>query len=177
MMPKLAIIDDNPDVLRFLTVMLGELHELTCYTSGRAALEGLLSAPPDIVLLDVDLGDMNGIEVARAVRNHAKLGGVPIVGITAHGTASDRAKLTDEGFNAFVAKPIVDVAALVALIDKLLGAAAAPPGGARAEDDAMARFQRIERAANLALDALDAADIELAKKTLRSALANSRRQP
>lgn len=176
-MSKLAIVDDNPDVLRFLTAVLGELHVLTCYTSGRAALEGLLSAPPDVVLLDVDLGDMSGVEVARAIRGHAKLGGVPIVAITGHDTASDRAKLIDEGFTSFVAKPIVDVAALVALIDGLLGAAATAPAGARAEDDAMARLLLIERAARLALDALDAADIELAKKTLRSALADSRRQP
>lgn len=167
-MPKLAIIDDNPDVLRFLRVALAGLHNLTCYASGRAALEGLLSAPPDVVLLDVDLGDMSGVEVARAIRGHARLGGVPIIAITSHDSASDRAKLSGEGFSAVVAKPIVDTAPLMALVNELLGLGAVPAGAPSESGDP--RLAILQRAVRLALDALDAADVELARKTLRSAL-------
>jgi CheY-like chemotaxis protein len=172
-MPKLAVIDNDPDVLRFLNLVLSPHHEVTSYSTGRAALEGLLGDPPDLVLLDINLGDMSGVEVARAIRQHATLGSVPIIAITTHVNASERAKLTGEGFTSLVAKPIVDVASLLTLVSLLISAgeslSAKPPA-----DDVAARYKALERAASVALDALDAGEIALAHATLRAALADSR---
>jgi CheY-like chemotaxis protein len=174
-MPKLAIIDNDPDVLRFLNLVLSPHHQVTCYATGRAALEGLLGDPPDVVLLDINLGDMSGVEVARAIRAHPRLGSVPIIAITTHVSASKRAKLTGEGFTSLVAKPIVDVESLLALVSLLISAGESLREGAHPLEDATARYETLERAASVALDALDAAEIELARATLRSALAHSRR--
>jgi len=173
-MPKLAVIDNDPDVLRFLVAMLSPHHEIACYSSGRAALEGLLGAPPDLVLLDISLGDMSGVDVARAIREHATLGSVPIIAITTHTNASERAKLMGEGFTSLVAKPIVDIESLLALVTLLIDAGETVREATRPAENDTARYKILERAASVALDALDASEIELARTTLRAALANSR---
>jgi CheY-like chemotaxis protein len=173
-MPKIAIIDDDPDVLRLLTPVMAPHYEVTCFASGRAALEALLGEPPDIVLLDLELGDMSGVEVARAIRQHATLGGVPIIAMATELHASERAKLTGEGFTSFIDKPIVDPEPLVALVGLLVGAGESVHHGGRADGNAAGRFKELERAASVALDALDAGDLELARTTLRVALAESR---
>jgi CheY-like chemotaxis protein len=174
-MPKLAIIDNDPDVLRFLNLVLSPHHQVTCYASGRAALEGLLGDPPDLVLLDINLGDMSGVEVGRAIRGHAKLGSVPIIAITTHVNASERAKLIGEGFTSHVAKPIVDVQSLLTLVTLLVNAGVSLREAAGPPEDTKVRYELLERAASVALDALDAGEIELARTTLQSALTNSRR--
>ena len=173
-MPKLAVIDNDPDVLRFLNLVLSPHHLVTSYATGRAALEGLLGDPPDLVLLDINLGDMSGVEVARAIREHATLGNVPIIAITTHVNASERAKLTGEGFTSLVAKPIVDVASLLTLVSLLINAGEGLRAKAPPSEDVAARYRALERAASLALDALDAGEIALAQAALRAALADSR---
>jgi CheY-like chemotaxis protein len=173
-MPKLAVIDNDPDVLRFLNLVLSPHHSVTSYSTGRAALEGLLGDPPDLVLLDINLGDMSGVEVARAIRQHATLGSVPIIAITTHVNASERAKLTGEGFTSLFAKPIVDVASLLTLVSLLVSAGESLSAKTPPAHDVAARHKALERAAGVALDALDAGEIALAHATLRAALADSR---
>jgi CheY-like chemotaxis protein len=171
-MPQIAIIDDDPDLIRFLTEALAPNHEVTSYASGRAAVEGLLSVLPDLVLLDIDLGDMSGVEVAHAIREHPKIGAVPIVAITAHDQEGERKRIITEGFTAFLAKPITDVAALLALVGSLAGTSAAPLVH-RDRDRETVCFERLERGVRLALDALDAAEPERAKEMLRVALTDA----
>lgn len=164
-MAQIAVIDDDPMVFHLLEAALQPRHEVRGYGSGRAALEGLLRVPPQLVLLDIDLGDMSGVELARAIRGHASVGDIPILAITAYTEDSVRTSLMAEGFTAFIAKPITDVAALVA------GVEAALSGDELAlADCGPAATHPLREAVRSALAALDSGDTGGAAQLLRSAL-------
>jgi two-component system cell cycle response regulator DivK len=61
---------------------------------------------PDLVLMDIQLPDINGIEAFGRIRGHAGTAKVPVVAFTASVTANDRSRITDAGFDGFLGKPI-----------------------------------------------------------------------
>lgn len=163
---RIAVIDDDATVFQVLEAALAPRHEVRGYQSGRAALQGLLRVPPQLVLLDIDLGDMSGVELARAIRGHEAVGHIPILAITAYTEDSVRTSLMAEGFTSFIAKPITDVAALVAAVEAALaGQEAALDAGPAPPSHPLAD------AARSALAALDVGDAAGAAQLLRQALA------
>ena len=82
---------------------------------------------PDVVLLDVSLPGMDGLEVLARMRHHPALRGVPVVAVTAHAMAGDRERYLAAGFDGYVPKPIVDDQFLIDTIEALL--ARRPRGG------------------------------------------------
>lgn len=61
---------------------------------------------PDLVLMDIQLPDINGIEAFNRIRAHAPSAGIPVVAFTASVTPLDRDRITGAGFNGFISKPI-----------------------------------------------------------------------
>ena len=61
---------------------------------------------PDLVLMDIQLPDINGIEAFERIRGHAATAKVPVVAFTASVTANDRSRIGDAGFDGFLGKPI-----------------------------------------------------------------------
>ncbi len=61
---------------------------------------------PDLVLMDIQLPDINGIEAFERIRAHAPTSKVPVVAFTASVTANDRSRIGDAGFDGFLGKPI-----------------------------------------------------------------------
>jgi two-component system cell cycle response regulator DivK len=61
---------------------------------------------PDLVLMDIQLPDINGIEAFERIRGHAPTANVPVVAFTASVTANDRSRIGDAGFDGFLGKPI-----------------------------------------------------------------------
>jgi two-component system cell cycle response regulator DivK len=61
---------------------------------------------PDLVLMDIQLPDINGIEAFERIRAHAPTAKVPVVAFTASVTANDRSRIGDAGFDGFLGKPI-----------------------------------------------------------------------
>jgi two-component system cell cycle response regulator DivK len=61
---------------------------------------------PDLVLMDIQLPDINGIEAFERIRGHAPTSKVPVVAFTASVTANDRSRIGDAGFDGFLGKPI-----------------------------------------------------------------------
>jgi CheY-like chemotaxis protein len=123
-MKKIAVVEDNPDNQLLVRAILSEQYDVTSYETGLAALEGLPKEPPDLVLLDISLPEMDGTEVLRRIRADATLGQVPVVALTAHAMAGDRDRYLGAGFNDYVTKPIVDETILLATIERLLNARA-----------------------------------------------------
>ena len=107
-MKKIAVVEDNPDNRLLVRVILESLYEVTEYEDGFAALAGLPQRPPDLVLLDVSLPEMDGTEVLKRLRADGALRHLPIVALTAHAMAGDREKFLAQGFDDYVTKPIVD---------------------------------------------------------------------
>ena len=88
-------------------------------SNGREALELVQPGKFDVVLMDLQMPDMDGIETTRKLRENPALAGLPIIAMTASAMAGDRERLLEAGMNDYVAKP-VRVAAVYATVSKWL---------------------------------------------------------
>lgn len=122
-MKKIAVVEDNPDNRLLARAILEEHYRITEYESGPEALAGFQTDKPDLVLLDISLPDMDGIEVLQRIRADEALVGLPVIALTAHAMTGDRQKYLGAGFNDYVSKPIVDETVLLQAIGNLLGGA------------------------------------------------------
>ncbi len=118
-MPHILIVDDLADNV----IMLQAFLEMQGYgvetaDSGKLALEKAEAFPPDLILLDVMMPDMDGYEVTRFIRRHPALHEIPVVLITAY-TDTCRIKGLAVGATEFVRKPI-DFDELLTKIETLL---------------------------------------------------------
>jgi CheY-like chemotaxis protein len=73
---------------------------------GNSALEALDSRPPDVVLLDIKLPDMSGLEVLRVLRSKPSSSTVPVIAVTAHSMQGDRQRCMEAGATAYLTKPL-----------------------------------------------------------------------
>lgn len=115
----ILVVDDSPDNLFLVqTILEEEGYEITLAEDGRVALQHIESSPPDLVLLDVMMPDMDGFEVTRRIRENTKLPFMPILLITAFDQPSV-VKGLDTGADDFIRKP-VEVDELLARVRSLL---------------------------------------------------------
>jgi two-component system KDP operon response regulator KdpE len=101
--PHILIIEDEPEIRRFLRVSLsGRDYRLT---EAETAAQGLLAAtsqPPDLVILDLGLPDMDGLDIIRRLREWSR---VPIVVLSARGQEKDKIEALDAGADDYLTKP------------------------------------------------------------------------
>jgi signal transduction histidine kinase/DNA-binding response OmpR family regulator len=113
---RVLVADDNQDAAESLSMILEMAgHEVRVVHDGLAALSAAQSFRPDTVLLDIGMPQMNGYEVARALRREPWGTGINLVALTGWGQESDRQKAMDAGFDHHLTKP-VDPDALEALL-------------------------------------------------------------
>ncbi len=115
-MKKIAVVEDNPDNRLLAEAILGGEFDLSMYGDGPTALDGMGRNLPDLVLLDISLPGMDGVEVLRRIRADEATKALPVIALTANAMAGDRAKYLALGFDDYVAKPITDDVALVNLL-------------------------------------------------------------
>lgn len=125
--PMIAVIEDNLDNRLLLDAILGQDFVIDEYAAGAEALAAMPHRVPDVVLLDVSLPGMDGVEVLTRMREDPALRDVPVVAVTAHAMAGDRDRYLAAGFDGYVSKPIVDDQVLIDTIETLL--ARRPRGG------------------------------------------------
>src|SRR5256884_3116625 len=118
--PKLAVllVEDNPVSRRLAQMVLARHgHAITAVDSGAAALEALEHGRFDLILMDVHLPGMDGIETTRAIRRSERHCGrrIPIIALTAHAMAGDRERCLDAGMDGYLVKPIHPTALLDAV--------------------------------------------------------------
>ncbi len=119
-MHRIALVEDNPDNRMLIEVLLEDRYEFTMYEDGPSAVQGLLAAPPTLVLLDISLPGMDGVEVLAKLKAAPTLAEVPVIALTAHAMAGDRERFLGLGFDAYVTKPILDEDDLFDAIDGLV---------------------------------------------------------
>src|SRR5262249_15204910 len=78
-------------------------YTVTSVSNGRDAVENILRTPPDVAIVDIGLPELNGYEVARAVR--ARLPAIRLVALTGYGQAKDRQAAFAAGFDEHLVKP------------------------------------------------------------------------
>jgi CheY-like chemotaxis protein len=101
-----VVVDDAPDLRELVADLLRSRgHAVTTVEDGPQAIEVICAVKPDVALIDIGLPDMDGYEVARAVRRSLPANQLRLIAMTGYGQASDRATAFDAGFDAHIVKP------------------------------------------------------------------------
>ena len=113
--------DNDPDHLEILLYLISqEGGTLKSASSGREALELLLTCTPDVLVLDISMPDMDGYELLATIRGIERLRHIPAVAVTALAYASDRERCLEAGFVEHVIKPY-EPFGLIQLLSRLVG--------------------------------------------------------
>ena len=120
MKSKIALIEDNPDNQMLVVALLEDDYDIEVFDDGVQALPRLIESPPDLILLDISLPQLSGVEVLEQIRADDRIARLPVIALTAHAMAGDKERFLSQGFDAFVSKPIVDEEHLFTEIGKLL---------------------------------------------------------
>ena len=103
MAARILIVDDEPSILATMAPLLrGRGYEVSTATTGHAALDGVDRQPPQLIILDLGLPDMDGVEVCRRLREGRA---VPILVLSARGAEQDKVAALDAGADDYVTKP------------------------------------------------------------------------
>ena len=105
--PRILVVDDTPDNLFLMNGLLGDRYDVVQATCGREALAVSMSDnPPDMVLLDIMMPDMDGYEVLRRIRQHPPTAIIPVIFLTALAAQDDKALGLDLGAIDYLTKPV-----------------------------------------------------------------------
>jgi PAS domain S-box-containing protein len=116
-MRRILVVDDEADVADSMAMLLKTCgHEVVTAYDGATAIEAARTHWPEVVLLDVGMPGMDGLEVARRLREVPELLGVRLIALTGWGQEADRRRSHAAGFDAHLVKP-VDLRTLEALLE------------------------------------------------------------
>jgi two-component system phosphate regulon response regulator PhoB len=119
--PLVVAADDDPDILNLVTLRLERAgYEVLTARDGEQALELASERSPDLILLDVSMPKLTGLDVARRLRELPATATTPIVLLTARASESDRAAGHEAGATAYLTKPF-SPQELSAQVGQLLG--------------------------------------------------------
>ena len=105
-MKKILLIEDDSDLFTLLKYNLEkEGFNVVGAQTGKGALEFCRREKPGLILLDIMLPDSDGLEICRAIRNHAELAHVPVIFLTARASETDRIVGLELGANDYIVKP------------------------------------------------------------------------
>lgn len=96
--------EDNQDLMRFLLERAG--YEVKTVENAREGIEVARQNPPDIILMDLSLPELDGWSAAREIKADPILANIPLIAVTAHTLAGDRRKALEAGFDTYISKPI-----------------------------------------------------------------------
>ena len=118
---RVLVVDDVPDVTEMIALFLQHAgYDVATADSATKALQQTNERTFDLIISDIGMPEMNGYELAEALRGHADYQGTPMIAVTGYSEYDDRARALRSGFSAHLTKPI-DPIQLLSLIDKLLG--------------------------------------------------------
>jgi PleD family two-component response regulator len=103
---NLLLVDDTPNNLRLLSAMLTEQgYEVRRVVNGQMALKTAQANPPDLILLDIKMPDMNGYEVCQRLKANAETRDIPVIFISALDEVLDKVKAFAVGGVDYITKP------------------------------------------------------------------------
>lgn len=120
-MDTILLVDDSPTIRKMVRASLTSLSEATFAeaSSGLEAIETLAVTPVRLVVLDLNMPDMHGLEVLRFLRSHDQYRNLPVVVLTTRGDTTSRETALKAGASAFLTKPF-EPAALAATVSEAL---------------------------------------------------------
>jgi DNA-binding response OmpR family regulator len=119
-MPRILVVDDEPDVVRLVEFRLQrEGFEMLTATDGRSGLDLLDTEKPDLIILDIMMPLMDGMEVLREIRSHRGTSRIPVIMLTAKTASVTVDEARQLWVSDYVMKPF-DPEKLVAKVKKAL---------------------------------------------------------
>jgi two-component system chemotaxis response regulator CheY len=124
-------VDDTPTIRRMIRVSLGALPGLTFREAGTGleAIESLVVSPADLIVLDLNMPDMHGLEVLQFVRGQRPFANLPVVVLTTRGDEASRTAALSAGATLFLTKPFSPLARDVRALLGLDGESRSAAGG------------------------------------------------
>jgi CheY-like chemotaxis protein len=120
-MTTALIIEDNENNLELIRFILEQAGYKTRFAlTGLKGVQQVLSIPPDFVILDIQLPDINGLEVLKRIRASAIGKDIPVIAMTSYAMSSDKEKLLAAGCTAYIEKPI-DPLTVISQIQAAIG--------------------------------------------------------
>lgn len=104
---KILIVEDNKTNRKLITILLSmENYEIRAATDAYEALQTLNSFQPVLILMDIQLPGMDGLELTRKLKNDARYKNIPVIAITAYAMKGDKEKALAAGCVDYVTKPL-----------------------------------------------------------------------
>ena len=120
---QVLVVEDNEKNMKlFRDVLRASGFRLLEATTGERAMELAAEHQPNLVLMDIQLPDIDGIEALARLRTHARTASIPVVALTAQVMHGDRERFLDAGFDAYISKP-VDIVGFVKTVKEHCGEA------------------------------------------------------
>jgi two-component system, cell cycle response regulator DivK len=117
---KILIVEDNAlNIKLFCDLLAAHGHEPEAVTDSRFALDAARQFSPDLVITDIQLPHISGLELIRMMRSDEGLAAVPIMAVTAYSAQGDEERIRAAGAQAYVSKPI-SVVRFAETVDQLL---------------------------------------------------------
>jgi len=117
---KVMLVEDNPQNMKLLEILLrAKSYDLLKACDGEEALDMATREQPDLIVMDMQLPKMSGVEVTRRLRQMPVFRQTPIIALTAFAMRGDRERFLEAGCNAYISKPI-HTRELPKIIDQML---------------------------------------------------------
>ena len=119
-MARILIVEDNAlNIKLFCDLLAAHGHEPEAVTDSRNALDAARAFDPDLVITDIQLPHVSGLDLIRLIRKDEELAKVPIMAVTAYSARGDEERIRAAGAQAYVSKPI-SVMKFAQTVDELL---------------------------------------------------------
>jgi two-component system, cell cycle response regulator DivK len=116
--PQVLVVEDNERNMKlFRDVLQASGYRILEATTGERAVELVIEHGPDLVLMDIQLPDIDGVKALDRLRANEQTASVPVLALTAQAMDGDRERFLAAGFDGYLSKP-VNIADLVATVDR-----------------------------------------------------------
>ena len=117
---KILVVEDNAlNIKLFCDLLAAHGHQPEAVTDSRNALEAARNLSPDLVITDIQLPHVSGLDLIRMIRKDDQLASIPIMAVTAYSAHGDEERIRAAGAQAYVSKPI-SVVKFAQTVDQLL---------------------------------------------------------
>jgi len=118
---QVLVVEDNEKNMKlFRDVLEASGYRLLEATTGEQAMELAVEQQPNLVLMDIQLPDLDGVDALGRLRADARTASIPVVALTAQAMHGDRERFLDAGFDAYISKP-VDIVEFVKTVKEHCG--------------------------------------------------------
>jgi CheY-like chemotaxis protein len=120
-MKNIYVIEDNEKNMKLFRAIFNLIPDIELFeeTQGDLGLELVKTGDPDLIILDIQLPVMNGIEICTELRKMEKFSDIPIIAVTSFAMKGDKERILEAGFNEYISKPL-RVKEFRSLVEKLI---------------------------------------------------------